>query len=65
MQHSLCYFRYLGPVIYRSKLSLPSFSMSCDCSILQSPTKEQVLLVLSETVQRSLIVIICVSLTTE
>ena len=37
-----------------SKLPAPSVSMPCDYRILQSSTKEQVLLVLLETVQRSL-----------
>ena len=38
-----------------SKLPAPSVSMPCDYPILQSPTKEQVKLVLSETAQRSLL----------
>jgi len=40
-------------VIYKSKLPAPSVSKPCDYRILQSPTKEQVLLVLLETVGRS------------
>ena len=39
------------------KLPAPSFSMPCDCRILQSLTKGQVLLVPFETVQRSPLVI--------
>ena len=38
-----------------SKLPAPSVSMPCDYRILQSPTKEQVLLVLWETVGRSIL----------
>ena len=53
MQHSLRYFRHSGLVIYKSKLPAPSVLMPCDCYILQSPTKEQLKLVLFETVQRS------------
>ena len=48
MRHSLRYYRHSGPVIYKSKLPAPSVSMPCDYRILQSPTKEQVLLVLLE-----------------
>ena len=55
MRHSLRYYRHSGPVIYRSKLPAPSFSMPCDYRILQSPTKGQVFLVLLETAQRSLV----------
>ena len=53
IRHSLRYFRHSGLVIYMSKLPAPSVSMPCEIRILQSPTKEQVLLVLWETVQRS------------
>ena len=53
-RHSLRYFRHSGLVIYKSKLPAPSVSMPCDYRILQSPTKEQVKLVLLETAQRSL-----------
>ena len=53
-RHSLRYFRHSGPVIYISKLPAPSVSMPCDYRILQSPTKEHVLLVLLEAVGRSL-----------
>ena len=49
IRHSLRYFRHSGPVIYKSKLPAPSFSMPCESRILQSPTKEQVKLVLYET----------------
>ena len=54
VRHSLRYFRHSGPVIYISKLPAPSVSMPCDYRILQSPTKEQVKLVLFETAGRSL-----------
>ena len=53
-RHSLRYYRHSGLVIYISKLPAPSVSMPCDYRILQSPTKEQVRLVLLETAQRSL-----------
>ena len=53
MRHSLRYYRHSGLVIYKSKLPAPSVSMPCDYRILQSPTKEQVKLVLLETVGRS------------
>ena len=53
MRHSLRYFRHSGSVIYMSKLPAPSVSMPCDYPILQSPTKEQVKLVISETDQWS------------
>ena len=53
MRHSLRYFRHSGSVIYMSKLPVPSVSMPCDCPILQSSTKRQAFLVLSETTQRS------------
>ena len=53
MRHSLRYYRHSGLVIYKSKLPAPSVSMPCDYRILQSPTKEQVELVLWETVHRS------------
>ena len=53
MRHSLRYYRYSGPVIYKSKLPAPSVSMPCDYRILQSSTKEQVKLALWETVERS------------
>ena len=43
-----------SPVIYKSKLPAPSVSMPCESCILQSPTKEQVKLVLLETARRSL-----------
>ena len=36
-----------------SKLPAPSIAMPCDYRILQSPTKEQVELVLLETARRS------------
>ena len=55
VRHSLRYFRHSGLVIYKSKLPAPSVSMPCDYRILQSPTKEQVKLVLLETVGRSLL----------
>ena len=55
MRYSLRYYRHSGLVIYKSKLPVPSVSMSCDYRILQSPTKGQVLLVLLETARRSLI----------
>ena len=55
MRHSLRYYRHSGPVIYKSKLTVPSVSMPCECRILQSPIKEQVKLVLLETVERSLV----------
>ena len=51
--HSLRYYRHSGPVIYKSKLPVPSVSMPCDYHILQSPTKGQVLLVLFEAAGRS------------
>ena len=54
VRHSLRYYRHSGSVIYKSKLPAPSVSMPCDYRILQSPTKEQVKLVLWETAQRSL-----------
>ena len=54
IRHSLRYYRHSGLVIYISKLPAPSVSMPCDYRILQSPTKEQVKLVLLETVTRSL-----------
>ena len=50
---SLRYYRHSGPVIYMSKFPEPSVSMPCDYRILQSPIKEQVKLVLWETVGRS------------
>ena len=53
IRHSLRYFRHSGLVIYTSKLPASSVSMPCDYRILQSPTKEQVKLVLFETVGRS------------
>ena len=53
IRHSLRYYRHSGLVIYKSKLPAPSVSMPCDYRILQSSIKEQVLLVLWETVQRS------------
>ena len=53
MRHSLRYYRHSGLVIYKSKLPAPSVSMPCDYCILQSPTKEQVKLILLETVRRS------------
>ena len=53
MRHSLRYYRHSGPVIYTSKLPAPSVSMPCDYRILQSPTKEQVKLVLLETAGQS------------
>ena len=53
-RHSLRYFQHSGLVIYKSKLPTPSVSMPCDYRILQSPTKEQVLLVLWETARRFL-----------
>ena len=55
MWHSLRYYRHSGLVIYKSKLPAPSVSMPCDYRILQSPTKEQVKLVLWETARRSLL----------
>ena len=55
IRHSLRYYRHSGPVIYKSKLPSPSVLMPCDYHILQSTTKEQVKLVLLETVGRSLI----------
>ena len=55
MRNSLRYYRHSGLVIYTSKLSAPSVSMPCDYRILQSPTKGQGLLVLLETVQRSIL----------
>ena len=58
MQHSLRYYRHSGLVIYKSKLPAPSVSMPCDCYILQSPTKGQVLLVLLEIVGRSHLVVV-------
>ena len=54
IRYSLRYYRHSGLVIYMSKLPAPSVSMPCDYRILQSPTKGQVLLVLWETVGRSL-----------
>ena len=54
VRHSLRYYRHSGLVIYKSKLPAPSVSMPCDYRILQSPTKEQLKLVLLETVGRSL-----------
>ena len=54
IRHSLRYYRHSGLVIYKSKLPVPSVSMPCDYRILQSPTKEQVKLVLLETAGRSL-----------
>ena len=53
VRHSLRYYRHSGPVIYMSKLPASSISMPCDYRILQSPIKEQVKLVLYETVERS------------
>ena len=53
IRHSLRYYRHSGLVIYKSKLPAPSVSMPCDYRILQSSTKEQVKLVLLETVERS------------
>ena len=53
IRHSLRYYRHSGSVIYKSKLPAPLVSMPCESRILQSPTKEQVKLVLLETVGRS------------
>ena len=41
VRHSLRYFRYSGPVIYMSKLPVPSISMPCDYRILQSLLKDK------------------------
>ena len=53
IRHLLRYYRHSDPVIYISKLPAPSASMPCKSRILQSPIKEQVKLVLWETVGRS------------
>ena len=53
VRHSLRYYRHSGPVIYTSKLPVPSVSMPCERHTLQSPTKGQVKLVLWEAVGRS------------
>ena len=51
VRHSLRYFRHS----LHEKLPAPSVLMPCDYRILQSPPKEQVKLVLLETVERSLL----------
>ena len=47
-------FATFGRVIYRSKLPTPSVLMPCDYRMLQSQAKCQAMLVILESVQRSL-----------